>query len=125
MAATKPLLPGVVPPGATAGDVTAAAALLAAIPVPTAGVVMEVTLAGPPPGVAEETWEDEVPVSMSGGLHDLPLPLGLKALEGSVVGTQLGRPVASHANEVVEILSDDEADTTAEPPMSPRELAVV
>ena len=124
MAATKPLLPGVVPPRAAAGDVTAVAALLATIPVPTAGVVIEVTLAAPPPGVVEETREDEVPVSTSGGLHDLPLLLGPKALEGSVAGTELGRLVASHANEVVEIPFDDEVDTTAEPSVSPRELAV-
>ncbi|XP_066354401.1 uncharacterized protein [Miscanthus floridulus] len=38
---------------------------------------------------------------------------------------ELGRPAASHANVVVEIPSDDEADTMAEPPVSPRELAVV
>ena len=31
----------------------------------------------------------------------------------------------SHANVVVEIPSNDEADTMAEPPVSPRELAVV
>ena len=124
MAATKPLLPGVVPPGATAGDVTAAAALLAAIPVPTAGVVTEVTLAAPSLGVVEETREDEVPVSTGGGLHDLPLPSGPKALEGSVAGTELGGPVASHANEVVEILSNDEVNTAAEPPVSPQELVV-
>ncbi|XP_066344381.1 uncharacterized protein [Miscanthus floridulus] len=48
-----------------------------------------------------------------------------KALEGSVAGTELGRPVASHTSEVVEIPSNDEADTVVEPPVSPRELAVV
>ena len=37
---------------------------------------------------------------------------------------ELGLPVASHANEVVEISSDDEADVAAEPPVSPRERMV-
>ena len=41
-----------------------------------------------------------------------------------MAGTELGRPAASHANEVVEIPSDDEADTMEEPPVSPRELVV-
>ena len=49
----------------------------------------------------------------------------LKAPEGSVAGTELGRPAASHANEVVEILSDDETDTVVDPLVSPRELVVV
>ena len=112
------------PPGAVAGDVTAAAMLPVAIPVPTTGVVMEVTLAAPPPSVVEETREDEVPASIGGGLHDLPLPSGPKALEGSVAGTESGHPVASRANEVVEIPSDDEANTAVEPLVSPRELVV-
>ena len=37
----------------------------------------------------------------------------------------MGHPVASHANVVVEIPSDDEADTVAEPVVSSRELVVV
>ena len=41
-----------------------------------------------------------------------------------MVGTELGHQAASHANVVVEIPSDDEANTVLEPPMSPRELAV-
>ena len=39
--------------------------------------------------------------------------------------TELGHLAAFHANEVVDIPSDDEADVAAEPPVSPRELAVV
>ena len=42
-----------------------------------------------------------------------------------MAGTELGRSVASHANVVVEIPSDDEANTVVEPPVSPWELAVV
>ena len=42
-----------------------------------------------------------------------------------MAGTELGHPAASHASEVVEILSDDEVDTVAEPPVSPREQAMV
>ena len=42
-----------------------------------------------------------------------------------MVGTELGHQAASHANVVVEIPSDDEADTVADPSVSPRELAVV
>ena len=78
----------------------------------------------PPPGMAEETREDEVPASTGGGLHDLPLSSGPKALEGSVVRTESGRLVASRANEVVEIPSDNEANAMAKPPVSPRELEV-
>ncbi|XP_066374858.1 uncharacterized protein [Miscanthus floridulus] len=114
------------PPGAAADNVTAAATLLAAIPVSMAGVASEVTLAAPPPSAAvEETREGELPTLPGGGLHDLSLSSELKASEGSVGGTELGRPAAFHANEVVEIPSDDEADTVAEPSVSSRELAVV
>ncbi|XP_066333952.1 uncharacterized protein [Miscanthus floridulus] len=89
-------------------------------------VASEVTLAAPPPPVAvEETRGDELPTLPSGGLHDLSLLSEPKALEESVAGTKLGRPAASHANVVVEIPSDDEADTVAEPAVSPRELVVV
>ena len=49
-----------------------------------------------------------------------------------MAGTELGCPAAFQANEVVEIPSDDEVGTMAEPPvllrelvLSPRELAVV
>ena len=94
---------------------------LAAIPMP----VVEVTLAAPPLSVAvEETRGGELPTSPGGGLHDLSLPSEPKAPEGSMAGTELGHPTAFHANEVVEIPSDNEADTVAEPPVSPRELAV-
>ena len=41
-----------------------------------------------------------------------------------MAGTLLGCQVASHANVVVEISSNDEADIMADPPVSPRELAV-
>jgi len=55
-AAAKPSLPGVVPPGVAIDNVTVAAMLLAAIPVPMAKVALEVTLAAPPPPVmVEET----------------------------------------------------------------------
>jgi len=54
VAAAKPSLPGVVPPGASADNVTAAATLLVAIPVPMVGVASEVTLVAPPPLVAVE-----------------------------------------------------------------------
>ena len=104
---------------------TVAATLLAVILVPMAGVAAEVTLVAPPPlGTVEETREDEPPTSPGGGPHDPSLPSEPKAPEGSVVGMELGCPVASHANEVVEIPSDDEADIVAEPLVSPRELAV-
>ena len=42
-----------------------------------------------------------------------------------MVVTELGHPVASHVSEVVEISSDDEADTMVEPLVSPQELVVV
>ena len=117
---------GVVPPGAAADKAAVAVLVLAAIPVPMVGVALEVTLVAPPPPVmVEETMEGELPVSPGGGTHGLSLPSKPKAQEGSVAWTELGRPVASHANEVVEIPSDDEADTVADPPVSPWELVVV
>ena len=42
-----------------------------------------------------------------------------------MAGIELGCQAASHANMVVEIPSDDEADTMAEPSVSPQELVVV
>ena len=87
MAVTKPSLPGVVPPGAATDKVTAAATLLAAILVPTAGVASEVTLTAPPPIVVEETREGELPISPGGGPHDLSLPSELKAPEGRTART--------------------------------------
>ena len=55
----------------------------------------------------------------------MSLPLELKAPEESVAVMELGRPVASHVNEVVEIPSDDEADLAARLPVSPQELIVL
>jgi len=90
-----------------------------------ARVAAEVTLvAPPPPGAVEETREDEPPTSPGGGPHDPSLPSEPKAPEGSVARTEPGHAAVSHANEVVEILSDDEADAVAKPPVSLRELEV-
>ena len=126
VAAAKPSLLGAVPAGVAADKAVAAASVLAVIPVPMAGVASEVTLTAPPPLVAvEETREGEFPISLSGGPHGLSLPSEPKAPEGSMAGTEFRRPTASHANKVVEIPSNDEADTVAEPPVSPWELAVV
>ena len=86
---------------------------------------MEVTLAAPPLSVAvEEMREGELPISSGGGPHGSSLPSEPKAPEGSAAGTELGCLAAFHANEVVNISFDDEADIVAEPPVSPRELAV-
>ena len=121
----SPSLLGVVPLGSVVGTVAAAASALAAILVLTAEVTSEVTLVAPPPPVAvEEAREAELSISSSGGPPSSSLPSGPKAPEESVAVTELRRPVASHANEVVEIPSDDEADTMVEPLVSPRELAV-
>ena len=121
MAAARPSLLGVLPPGGSTDKAAALALVLAAIPV----LMAEVTLAAPSPAVAvEETRESELPISPGGGTHGLSLPSEQKAPEESVAVTELGRLVASHANEVVEILSDDEASTVAELAVSPRELAV-
>jgi len=91
-----------VPPRAAADK--AVAAVLVAIPVPMVGVTSEVTLAAPPLSVAvEETREGKLPISPGGGTHGVSLPSEPKAPEGRVAGMELGRPVASHANEVVEI----------------------
>ena len=118
VAAAKPSVPGVVPLGAAADNVTATATLLAAILVPMAGVASEVTLAAPPPPVVvEETREGELPTSPGGGLHDLSLPSEPKAPEGSAVEIELGRLAAFHMNEVVNIPSDNEADVAPEPPV--------
>ena len=88
VAAAMPSLLGVVPPGVAADNVTAMAMLLAAIPVPMAGVASEVTLAAlPPPVAVEETREGELPISPGGGTHGLSLLSEPKAPEGSAVGT--------------------------------------
>ena len=42
-----------------------------------------------------------------------------------MAGMELGRQATSHANMVVEILSNNEMDTVVDPPVSPQELAVV
>ena len=81
-------------------------------------------MAPPPPVVVEETREGELPISPGGVTHGLSLPSKPKAPEGSVARMELGRPAASRTNEVVEIPSDNEADTMAKPPVSPRELEV-
>ena len=73
----------------------------------------------------EETREGELPISLGGVPHSLSLLSEPKAPEGSAVGTELGRPAAFHANEVVNIPSDDKANIAVGPPVSPRELAVV
>ena len=67
----------------------------------------------------EETREGKLPILPGGGSHGLSSPLELKAPEGSAARMELGHLAAFHANEVVDILSDDEADIVAEPPMSP------
>ena len=80
----------------------------------------------PPLSVAvEEMREGELPISSGGGTRGLSLLSEPKAPEGSAAGTELGCPVVSHANEVVEISSDDEADIAAGPPASSQELVVV
>ena len=55
----------------------------------------------------------------------MSLPSEPKAPEGSAAGTELGCPVVFHANEVVEIPSDDDVDIVAGPPASSWELVVV
>ena len=112
MAAVSPSLSGAV------------AAIVMAVP--TVGAVSEVTLvAPPPPVVAEEERKTELPASPGGGLHGSPVWSEPKALGESVVRMVSERLVAVHATEVVDIPSDDEANDTAEPPVSSRELAVV
>ena len=119
-------LPGVVPPRAAVDKAVAAVLVLAAISVPMAGIMSEVTLAAPPPLVTvEETREGELPISPGGGPHGLSFPSEPKAPEGSAAGTKSGRPAAVGATDVVEILSDDEAEVVADPPASSQELVVV
>ena len=112
--------------GAVAAIVTAATSTLAAIPVPMAGAALEVTLVAPPPPVAvEEERETELPASPGRGLHGSPTWSEPKASLGDMVGMESERPAAARAIEVVDILSDDEADVMVELPVSSRELAVV
>ena len=126
VAAAKPSLLGAVPAGVAADKAVAAASVLAVIPVPMAGVASEVTLTAPPPLVAvEETREGEFPISLSGGPHGLSLPSEPKAPEGSMAGIESGRPTAVNATDVVEILSDDEAEVVADPPVLSWGLVVV
>ena len=105
--------------GAVAATVTAMAVALVAIPVPSAEVTSEVTLATiPKPAAAEEERETELPASPGGGLHGSPSWSEPKAPGESVAGTESERPAVVHATEVVDIPSDDEADNMAEPPVS-------
>ena len=68
--AASPSLSGAVPPGSVPSTAAAVASVLAAIPVATAEVVSEVTLAAPPPpAVAKEERETRLPASLGGGLH--------------------------------------------------------
>ena len=121
MAAASPSLPG-----AVAATVAAAAAVLAVILVLSLEVASEVTLVAlPPPAMAEEERETELPASSVGELHGSPLLLEPKAPEGDVAGTESERPVVAYAPEVVDILSDDEVEAVAEPPTLSRELVVV
>ena len=112
--------------GAVAAIVMAVASTLVVILVLTAGAMSEVTLmAPPPPVIVEEERGTELPASPSGGPHGSPVCSEPKALGESTVGMVSEHPAAVHATEVVDIPSDDEADDMAEPPVSPRELAVV
>ena len=114
-----PSLPGVVPLESTADKAAVVASVLAAIPVPMAGVASEVTLVAlPPPVAVEETREGELPISPGGGTHGLSLPSELKAPEGSASRIESGRPAAVGATDVVEIPSDDEAEVMVNPPVS-------
>ena len=109
MAAVSPSLSG-----AVAAIAMAAVSTLVVILMPTAGATLEVTLMVPPPPVAaEEERETELLASPGGGPPGSSLPPGPKAPEEGVAGTESGRPMAVHANEVVDILSDDEVDIAA------------
>ena len=126
MAAVSPSLPRVVPPGSVVGTAAATVAILVAIPVLTVEVASEVTLAAPPPpAVAKEERETELPASPGGGLHGSPLPSEPKALVGDVAETESECPAAARAIEVVDIPSDDKADDMVELLVSSWELAVV
>ena len=112
--------------GVVAATVIAATTALAVIPVSTAEVASEVTLAAPPPSAtAEEERETKLPALLGGGLHGSPSWSELKAPGENTARTESERPVAVHATEVVDIPSNDEADDMVELPMSSRELAVV
>ena len=92
----------------------------------TAEVASEVTLVAlPPPAVAEEERETELPASPGGGLHGSPSWSETKASGESAVGEESERPAVVHATKVVDIPSDDEADDMVELPVSSWELAVV
>ena len=109
-----------------ADTVAAVTSALAEIPVPTVEVALEVTLtAPPPPATGEEERETELPASLGGGLHGSPSSSEPKASVGDMAGMESERPAAARSPDVVEILSDDEADDMVELPMSSQELAVV
>ena len=65
--------------------------------------------------------ESKLPISPGEGLHGLSLLLEPKAPEGRVARTESGHLAVLHVDTVVEIPSDDEADVTAEPPVSLQE----
>jgi len=75
----------------------AAATVMAAIPVATAGVGLEVTLAVPPPtAMVEERRETGLPASPGGGTHGSPSWSELEGSGGDVARLEVEHLTASH-----------------------------
>lgn len=121
-----PSLLGAAPLGSVTSTVVAAAAALAVIPVATAEVTSEVTLASPPPlAVAEEERETRFLASPGRALHGSPSQSTLEVSRGDAAETKPECLLVACETKVVEIPSDDEADDEVEPPVLSWEQAVV
>ena len=90
---------------------------MAVIPVVTAKAGSEVTLAVPPPMVAEEERrEGGLPISPGGGAHGSPTWLELERSRGAMARLEVEQPPMSHGVLAVDIPFSDEEDTGVEPP---------
>ena len=125
MVVASPSLPGVVLPGSVASTAAVAATVLATIPV-VAEASLVVSLTTPSAAATvEEEKETETPATPGRGLHGSPSRSEPKAPEGDMARIDSESPSLAHEIEVVEILSDDEADDVVELSAPSRELAVV
>ena len=115
----RPSLLGVVPSWSIVSTTIVVAAVMAAIPMVTVEVGLEVTLAIPPPTAVEERRETELPASSGGGAHGSPSWSELEGLGGDMARPEVEHPLISHGVQIVEVPCSSEAGTGVEPPAIP------
>ena len=93
---------------------------MAAIPMVMAEAGSEVTLAVPPPPIAEEERrETGLPVSLDGGALGSPTRSELEGTGGAMVGKEVEQLLVSHGVPVVDIPFNGEEDTGMVQPVVP------